>query len=435
MKPQIINADAVAWADAYTGSPFQALLADAPYHLQSIVDRFGKQGAAPAKEGTDGLFQRVSKGFAGKQWDGGDIAFRKSTWEAFARILHPGAFLMVYGGARTYHRMAVAMEDAGLIVGNPIAWLKQHSMPKATRLDVQLDRAAGHPHTSKEAPVTALAEAWAGHRYGGQPLKPMFEFIALAQKPYAGKPINSIVETGAGALNIEGARHNKPLVSDWIGNPGGSWPGNAILEHKPGCKPVGAISHGYTINRFDDGMKPFGNGAGHEYNSNQAGLTELEWECEPGCEAGLQGRSKQFGQSGWIFEQLEFAHFRYEQKVSKAEANLGVGADNEHPTLKSIALNRWLATLLLPPDNVCERRIFNPFGGVGSEAIGAMLAGWETVVSVELEKDYADIADKRVEAWYAERDAILAGATIKQVATGRAKRSAPLPGQISLFGL
>lgn len=79
-------------------------------------------------------------------------------------------------------------------------------------------------------------------------------------------------------------------------------------------------------------------------------------------------------------------------------------ARNIHPTVKNIKLARWLATLLLPPDAYAPRRILIPFAGSGSECIGAMLAGWEEVVAVEREAEYADIARARMAWWGANRD-------------------------------
>lgn len=79
-------------------------------------------------------------------------------------------------------------------------------------------------------------------------------------------------------------------------------------------------------------------------------------------------------------------------------------ARNPHPTVKPIALARWLATLLLPPDAYAPRRILIPFSGSGSECIGAMLAGWEDVQGIEGEAEYVEIARARLAWWEANRD-------------------------------
>jgi site-specific DNA-methyltransferase (adenine-specific) len=87
------------------GEMFDAVVTDPPYHLTSIVDRFGKPGAAPAKsEGATGVYGRASRGFMGKEWDGGDIAFDPMTWRAAYECLKPGGHLVAFGGSRTYQR-------------------------------------------------------------------------------------------------------------------------------------------------------------------------------------------------------------------------------------------------------------------------------------------------------------------------------------------
>jgi DNA modification methylase len=99
-----------------------AVVTDPPYHLTSIVKRFGAENAAPVKvpaNGT-GAYARTSKGFMGKVWDGGDVAFRVETWRAVFDVMKPGAHLVAFGGTRTYHRMACAIEDAGFEIRDSI---------------------------------------------------------------------------------------------------------------------------------------------------------------------------------------------------------------------------------------------------------------------------------------------------------------------------
>jgi len=108
---------------------FDTCITDPPYHLTSIVKRFGKQGSAPAQFGQDGRYSRASKGFMGKEWDGGDIAFRPGTWEAVLRVMKPGAMLLAMGGTRTYHRLVVAIEDAGFEVRDCVCWIYGSGLP------------------------------------------------------------------------------------------------------------------------------------------------------------------------------------------------------------------------------------------------------------------------------------------------------------------
>ncbi|GHE03730.1 hypothetical protein U879_05740 [Defluviimonas sp. 20V17] len=97
-----------------------AIVTDPPYHLTSIVKRFGADTSTEAGPGTDGLFRRASRGFMGKEWDGGDIAFRPETWAALLRVTKPGGYLVAFNHSRTYHRMAAAIEAAGWEVRDSI---------------------------------------------------------------------------------------------------------------------------------------------------------------------------------------------------------------------------------------------------------------------------------------------------------------------------
>lgn len=108
-----------------------SVVCDPPYHLTSIVKRFGAKGAAAAKHGTDGAFARASRGFMGQTWDGGDVAFRVETWAAVLRVLKPGGHLVAFSGTRTYHRMVCAIEDAGFEVRDQLAWLFGTGFPKS----------------------------------------------------------------------------------------------------------------------------------------------------------------------------------------------------------------------------------------------------------------------------------------------------------------
>ena len=102
------------------GARFHAVITDPPYHLASIVKRFGADGAAAAKVGATGAYARASKGFMGKQWDGGDIAFRPDTWAAVGSVMLPGAHLVAFAGTKGAHRMACAIEDAGFEIRDDI---------------------------------------------------------------------------------------------------------------------------------------------------------------------------------------------------------------------------------------------------------------------------------------------------------------------------
>src|SRR5215831_5126950 len=102
---------------------FDSCVCDPPYHLHSIVKRFAKTGRTDKTRTTSGPHQRTARGFMGRTWDGGDIAFDPATWEAVLRVLKPGAFLLCFGSTRTYHRIACAIEDAGFTIYDTVSWL------------------------------------------------------------------------------------------------------------------------------------------------------------------------------------------------------------------------------------------------------------------------------------------------------------------------
>ena len=112
------------------GKLVDSVVTDPPYHLTSIVERYGKEGSAPAKD-KDGLYQRQARGFMGKEWDGGDIAFRTDTWKLAYDLLKPGGYLLAFSASRNYHRMAVAIEDAGFEIRDQIMWIYGSGFPKS----------------------------------------------------------------------------------------------------------------------------------------------------------------------------------------------------------------------------------------------------------------------------------------------------------------
>ena len=424
-KWKIYNEDAVEWAKNYQKGKFHALLCDAPYHLTSIVKRFGKKDSAPAKFGTDGVYARAGKGFMGNTWDGGDLAFRPETWEAFGEVLYPGAFGMAFSASRNWHRMAVAIEDAGFILHPTIfLWAYGQGFPKATNISKQLHK------QGKEDGM------WEGHRYGLQALKPAVEPIIVFQKPYEGKPLDNIVETGAGSLNIDGGRVSvdspvtinrftngaKPWGDakgeefDTVLSSQGRWPSNLLLTEES------AESLDTQTGELASGLMKAGT---HKQSTNYGILNQYSpMEVEKDTIADSGGASRFFYNVQTQIDENDPVY--YCGKVSPKERNAGLDEFEEktttdgrnkpidnafllgetlrkniHPTLKPIDLCKYLATLLLPPIDYAPRRIFVPFSGVASEMIGAGLAGWEHVVGVEFDKEngYVDIAEKRLEHW------------------------------------
>ena len=125
------------------GKQIDSVVTDPPYHLTSIVERYGKDGSAPAKD-KDGLYQRQARGFMGKEWDGGDIAFRTDTWKLAYDLLKPGGYLLAFSASRNYHRMAVAIEDAGFEIRDQIMWIYGSGFPKSLNIGKAIDKKLGN---------------------------------------------------------------------------------------------------------------------------------------------------------------------------------------------------------------------------------------------------------------------------------------------------
>lgn len=446
MSYNIAHTDIMQWAKEYNGAPFHALLCDPPYELA----------------------------FMGKRWDNSGISFRPETWAALARHLHPGAYGMAFASTRGYHRMACAIEDAGLIIHTMFGWSFGSGFPKATRIDVQVDRRAGAERTvvgtrkhapkfnakaqgyrekdngynSREresfevtAPATELAAAWEGHRYGGQAIKPAFEPIVVFQKPYQGRPVDSITRTGAGALWVDGGRvataedtARAPAIPHGPsqfgyseggmggrGHEAGRWPANLILAHDPACN--GYCVEGCAVRRLGEQSGELMSG---DKNHPHARRANDGWGMGGGVSKGDSGTAaRYFYNAGWMYERLDAADpVRYVAKASTGEREAGLDGwerttvddgrqtpidnpylrgeterRNTHPTVKPTDLCRYLATLLLPPPPYAPRRLLVPFAGSGSEMIGAGIAGWEYMQGVESEAEHVEIARARLQWW------------------------------------
>ena len=176
-------------------------------------------------------------GFMGKAWDRSGIAFQPETWAAVFRVLKPGGHLLAFGGSRTAHRIAVAIEDAGFEVRDTICWLYGSGFPKSLDVSKAIDKAAGaerevigrgpyagrrpngsggvrngdvaygdfngDPDHIQTAPATDAAREWDGW---GTALKPAHEPVIVARKPFRGTVAANVAAHGTGAINVDACR-------------------------------------------------------------------------------------------------------------------------------------------------------------------------------------------------------------------------------------
>ena len=389
-----------------------AVVCDPPYHLTSIVKRFGGD-MPPRTEATVGkhAFGRHATGFMGRTWDGGDIAFQPETWAAVLRVLKPGGYIVAFASTRGFGRMSVAMEDAGFITHPMLAWIFGSGFPKATRI---------------------AAEGYDGFRYGGQALKPALEPIYMGQKPFSEKTgTANIRKWGTGAVNIDGCRvaydmsdtnpatnplHRKLAgyangnaadtgsssfsLKDGSGerNPNelGRWPANIIHDGSdevlaafpdaPGQMAKAAEGAGRRKDQNVYGTMTRGsNGAAPriELDKSAARFFYAAKASRADRDAGLEHLPKK---AGGMVSNTSGQHITRRDEGYEPEPRA-----NTHPTVKPVSLCQWLCRLVTPPGGT----ILDPFMGSGSTGKGAILEGFK-FIGIEREDEYMPIAEARI---------------------------------------
>lgn len=345
--------------DGLAENSVDSCVCDPPYHLTSIVKRFGAKSAAAAKEGSDGAFRRASVGFMGRQWDGGDIAFQVSTWAKVFRVLKPGAFIVAFSSSRTFGRMSVAIEDAGFINHPLTGWIFGQGFPKAHRVH---------------------APGREGFRYGTQATKPALEPIYIGQKPFSEKTgTANVLRWGTGALNIDGCRvevdgddANKRRATGenggagsmfGVGNStrpatlaGGRWPANVMTDGSPEVFAAFPDRDGQQF------------AVGPQHGSRET--VSCYGDYGPRPDTPPRGDTGSAARFFWS---------------SKAGADDRLGS--RHPTVKPVDLIQELARLYTPPGGI----ILDPFAGTGTTAEAAFREGFNAIL-IEREPEYqADI--------------------------------------------
>ena len=373
-------------------------------------------------------------GFMGKSWDNSGIAYSTDLWAECLRVLKSGGHLLAFSGSRTYHRMVVAIEDSGFEIRDQIMWLYGSGFPKSLDVSKAIDKAAGHwrGKAGKESSVaiaksgfgadgwspqtkeaqTPEAQQWQGW---GTALKPAHEPIVVARKPLIGTVANNVLTYGTGALNIDGSRvgtEARTFNSKGIQSGSGNYVGD---DWKPEKNPV-TVEGRWPANVIHDGSEEVLAGfpdskstrIGNSNNGKKGGLMF------GGSEQKLTERSHDYRDEG------SAARFFYCAKASKSERNAGleglperresdrerddgVGGDNPrnrtnearqnfHPTVKPLALMRYLIKLVTPPGGI----VLDPFLGSGTTAVAATLEGFEWI-GCEMTEDYFPIIEARVE--------------------------------------
>jgi len=444
-------------------------------------------------------------GFMGKSWDAAGVSFRRETWAAVLRVLKPGGHLLAFGGSRTFHRIACAIEDAGFEIRDTLSWLYGSGFPKSLDVSKALDKAGGrnwaalaaelrgaisaaglsaadiakqlgwpsassvsdyvngghvppparqeqlatllagfeasgvwrgkagevlsgnmamsaanYARSEKGAPVSDAARQWEGW---GTALKPAWEPIILARKPLMGTVAANVQAWGTGALNIDGCRiattenlnggayatetskgHSGSLEGGVLGvtgreyaQPLGRWPANVVLDEEAAA----ALDAQTGVLKSGSGQKNTRRSTGEifraaagsaddtQYTGDSGGASRFFYvakasrsERDAGCESlpvrsGGEATDREDGSAGL--------------NNPRAGAGRTGGARNIHPTVKPVALMRWLVRLVTPPAGL----VLDPFAGSGTTGVAALQEGFQ-FVGVEQSGEYVEIARHRL---------------------------------------
>jgi site-specific DNA-methyltransferase (adenine-specific) len=322
-------------------------------------------------------------GFMGKSWDNSGIAYNVDVWKECLRVLKPGGHILAFGGSRTWHRLAVAIEDAGFEMRDSIAWLYGSGFPKSMNIAKAIDKASGYKgevigtetvdigmqggsmHAGRgmqlaEREIRELspeAKVWDGW---GTALKPAFEPIVVARKPVDGTIAANVLKHGVGGINIDSTR---------IGDSNGRWPANIILDE-------------HTADLLDkqaDASKFFYVAKANNKDRNE-GLDDLVAQESAGKGNGLGRLCAICGAS--ILKPCECPDRTF---VNPPKQNF-------HPTVKPTALMQYLVRLVTPEGGT----VLDPFTGSGSTGKAAILEN-KQFIGIELTEEYLPIIAGRLE--------------------------------------
>ena len=312
-----------------------------------------------------GAYNRLGGGFMGKAWDTGEVAFAVEFWAECLRVLKPGGHVVAFSGTRTYHRMAVAIEDAGFEIRDQIGWAYGSGFPKSHDVSKAIDKASGAKREvvsewrtgfsgtlgGKAAlggisgddvrtvtrPATDAAREWDGW---GTALKPAWEPICLARKPLIGSVAQNVLEHGTGAINIDGCRVeasagdiNEPTNGSMLGRISDDTWNNSKMR---GTKFV-ARSGRFPANLIHDGSDE---------------VVALFPETGPSSDKPMHHGDFKSVAKGYERAHTTFGHadcggsaarFFY---TAKADSHDRLGS--KHPTVKPIDLMQYLVRLVTP---------------------------------------------------------------------------------------
>ena len=351
--------------------------------------------------------------FMSKGWDNAGVSFNKDTWKKCFDVLKDGGYLLAFGGSRTYHRIACAIEDAGFEIRDCIMWLYGSGFPKSMNIGLAIDKKNGvesevigeiktHDFSKHKGSMMSFANTekqetsisnvkikkanneWQGW---GTALKPAFEPIIVARKPFKGSLVDNVIKNGVGGLNIDECR--VPFNGDkWntqksgkssrayqseetttaggicVANDNGRFPANVIHDGSDETIKDMPIANKESVSRYFYCAKA-------SKKDRDDGLSAFESKTVD------DGRKKSIDNA-----------FQRGETLRK----------NTHPTVKPTELMQYLVRLVATKGAT----ILDPFNGSGSTGKAVMYENKERnanykYIGIELTEEYLPIAAARIE--------------------------------------
>jgi DNA modification methylase len=370
-------------------------------------------------------------GFMGKSWDSTGIAYDTELWNLCLQVLKPGGHLLAFSGSRTYHRMAVAIEDAGFEIRDQIQWIYGSGFPKSLNISKAIDKMAGAERDVVYIPIaypdsdcwgvpnknstgdtnnpsnidlpgvnkngmrpyslaaSELAKQWDGW---GSALKPAHEPIVLARKPLSEKNIaENVIKHGTGGINIDGCRISVSKNNErrYDLEPTYNKEYNKASMFQDGSsnkKFVGFLNEGrFPANVIHDGSDEV-EAEFAKYGYTKDGIA-VERNKRGTLRGGFDGGWKAIGDDTSYNGKGSASRFFYCAKASKKERN-----GSKHPTVKPINLMKYLCKLITPPNGT----VLDPFAGSGTTGQAAREEGFN-VILIEREAEYVTDINRRME--------------------------------------
>lgn len=374
--------------------------------------------------------------FMGKKWDY-DVP-SVEIWEECMRVLKPGGYLLAFAGSRTYHRMAVRIEDAGFEIRDQIMWIYGSGFPKSHNIGKAVDKIQGNDRevVGENPNITSKKTNWqsnsmTGHISNndktltkgnsqwegwGTALKPAHEPIVMARKPFKGTVADNVLEYGVGGINIDGCRVGNEKVSthsNGSGNTGdngiygafgnqqgseereGRFPANVIMDEEAGkiLDEQSGNRKGWADQKHNS-FNPYGGNSLNESNTQRDGIHKGYNDNGGASRFFYCPKANKSDRDEGLTTEAKSIKGRDEgqDKLANAFKARPTERQNIHPTVKPTDLMAYLIRLVTPKEGI----VLDPFMGSGSTGKAAIKEGMG-FVGIERELEYYEIAKQRID--------------------------------------